>query len=246
MSSLNLPIEPLTSAGRIFGAPAAPDSPNVRDRIAIFHRLCPIEGAAFADIGGGTGSYAAQLITRCSERLVLIDILPNHIAAARKTLSSFGDKATCLLGTAEDTKLEGDAFDCAFLIEVLDHVDEALPCLIEARRILKPGGRLYISVPNWLFPLEIHPVRFGSRFVHPIWAPFLPWVKSLHDRLATAAVFTQRELQALAEQAGFVSFRADYLMPPFERHPFLRGFSKALEKTPAKLLGVCICAVMLK
>jgi hypothetical protein len=68
----------------------------------------------------------------------------------------------------------------------------------------------------------------------------------LHDRLATAAVFTQRELQALAEQAGFVSFRADYLMPPFERHPFLRGFSKALEKTPAKVFGVSICSVMLK
>jgi ubiquinone/menaquinone biosynthesis C-methylase UbiE len=248
MSSLNLPIEPkdLTPAGRIFGAPAAPGSPNVRERLAIFDRLCPIKGATFADVGGGSGSYAAELITRCSEKLVLIDIIPHHITAARKGLSSFGDKAACLLGTAEDTKLNSEAFDCAFLIEMLDHVDEVLPCLLEARRILKPGGRLYISVPNRLFPFEIHPVKFGSRFVHPLWAPFLPWVKSLHDRHATARVFTQRGLRALAEQAGFVGFRADYLMPPFERLPALRGFSKAVEKTPAKVFGVSICSVMVK
>lgn len=248
MSSLNLPIEPedLTPAGRIFGAPANPGSPNVLDRLAIFDRLCPIKGAAFADVGGGSGSYAAELVTRCSEKLVLIDIVPHHIAAARNELSRFGGKATCLLGTAEDTKLDSDAFDCAFLIEMLDHVDEVLPCLFEARRILKPGGRLYIAVPNRFYPVETHPVKLGSRFVHPRWAPFLPWVKSLHDRIATARVFTQLELRALAEQAGFVSFRADYLMPPCERLPVLRGVSKALEKTPAKLFGVSICSVMLK
>ena len=43
---------------------------------------------------------------------------------------------------------------------------------------------------NWLFPVEIHPV-IGSQIVHPLWAPILPRVKRLHDRLATAVVFTQ-------------------------------------------------------
>jgi SAM-dependent methyltransferase len=246
MHSLNLRVERMTAAGRIYGAPAAPGSPNVHDRIAILDRLYPIGGAAFADIGGGNGSYAAELIGRCSDRLVLIDILPDHIAAARKTLAPFGDKAICRQGTAEDTKLDSDAFDCAFLIEILDHVDQVIPCLLEANRILRPGGRLYLSVPNRLFPVEIHPIKFGRRFVHPIWFPFLPWVKSLHDRLATAALFTTRELRALAQQAGFVNFQADYMMPPFERVPALRGLSKAAEKTPAKLFGVSICAVMVK
>jgi hypothetical protein len=41
MSSLNFPIQPLTAGGHTFGAPAAPGSPNVRDRIAIVDACIP-------------------------------------------------------------------------------------------------------------------------------------------------------------------------------------------------------------
>ena len=48
------------------------------------------------------------------------------------------------------------SFDAVFMMEVLEHVTEPQQALSEIRRILKPGGRLILSVP-FIFPLHDEP-----------------------------------------------------------------------------------------
>lgn len=52
-----------------------------------------------------------------------------------------------LPGCAEELPFPDGAFDAACLFDVLEHVEDDRAALAEARRVLKPGGLLFISVP---------------------------------------------------------------------------------------------------
>lgn len=46
----------------------------------------------------------------------------------------------------------GDSvFDAVFLFDVLEHVDEEAKALSEIRRVLRPGGKLLVTVPAFMF-----------------------------------------------------------------------------------------------
>lgn len=206
--------------------------------------MAPFAGERFVDIGGGQGSYAAELLNSC-QHLSLVDVDPDAIGRARELLPG-APKVDFIVARAENTGLPANTYDAAFLIEVLDHVDDPISVLKEAFRLLRPGGRLYVAVPNKAFPMETHPIRFGKAFLLPHWAPFLPWVSWLHRRMATARVFTTRALVQMVRDAGFTDIQAEYLMPPFERHPRLQPVAELLGRTPLRRFGVSICASMVK
>lgn len=232
----------LTGKKLIYGASSAAGGRNVTRRLELLAGLQPFAGGTAADIGGGRGSYSAELIG-WYDHLTLVDIDPQAVAAARQRLEATG-RVTCLTAAAEATGLPDGGFDAVFMIEVLDHADDPAAAVREARRLLKPGGWLYLTVPNRAFPFETHPVRFGRHFVSPRWVPFLPWVPMLHRRLATARVFTPRLIRQMAQQAGFLPPLVEWLMPPMERAPRLQGLSDRLQRGFLRRFGVSLCAVM--
>lgn len=52
-----------------------------------------------------------------------------------------------LPGCAEELPFPDGAFDAACLFDVLEHLEDDRAALAEARRVLKPGGLLFVSVP---------------------------------------------------------------------------------------------------
>jgi ubiquinone/menaquinone biosynthesis C-methylase UbiE len=96
-------------------------------------------GRRLADIGGGTGNYAQALAGLDWEPLV-IDRSPQMLSkAAEKGLET-------LLADAQELPLEDESFDAALLISMLHHVSEPRRVVAEAKRVLRPSGRLALKM----------------------------------------------------------------------------------------------------
>jgi len=97
-----------------------------------------------ADVGGGPGRYAAELLRR-GYRVSLVDLSENAIALAREKLAEAGLEAEALAcaDAGELSCLEAAAFDAGLLLgpmyHIVDPADRA-KALSEFRRILKPGA----------------------------------------------------------------------------------------------------------
>lgn len=76
---------------------------------------------------------------------------------------------------AEKLPFEDGAFDLVVLNDVIEHVRDQRRSLREIIRVLKPGGRLYYSFPNYAYPFEGH---------YKI--PFLPFSNRLPRALGSA------------------------------------------------------------
>jgi SAM-dependent methyltransferase len=136
------------------------------------------------DLGCGDGLLTAELDAR---ELVAADVSPVALERARKRLPH-----------ARLVELEPDAplplrdagFDLVLCAETLEHVRDLQLLLSEARRVLRPGGRLAVTTPahGRLSGLAIALTGFERRF-----DPLSP-----HLRFLTA-----RSLRGLLEQLGF-------------------------------------------
>lgn len=61
--------------------------------------------------------------------------------------------------SAEDIPLEPNSIDTVLLVEVLEHVESPKAVLREISRILKPGGKLILSMP-FIYPIHPDPSDF--------------------------------------------------------------------------------------
>jgi len=102
-----------------------------------------------ADFGAGSGFFsraAAMLVPRGSVFAIEIHKeIVNRLArdAAEQHLSNLH----ALWGDIElpgGTRLDNGAVDFVIVSNVLFHVEDKIACLTEAKRILKPGGRLLV------------------------------------------------------------------------------------------------------
>ncbi|MEO1007930.1 MAG: metalloregulator ArsR/SmtB family transcription factor [Planctomycetota bacterium] len=100
------------------------------------------EGQVVADIGCGTGAFAAVLAPVSGE-VIAIDREPAMLEAARERVGARSN-VRFELGSAEALPLGDASVDLAVLSLVLHHADEPTRVLAEVARILRPGGRLVL------------------------------------------------------------------------------------------------------
>ncbi len=92
-------------------------------------------GALLLDLGGGTGNYAAAARMR-GFTPVVVDVSPEMLTrAATKDLITVRADVTRL-------PIATSSVDAAMFISMLHQVDDWRLALDEARRVLRPGGRL--------------------------------------------------------------------------------------------------------
>ena len=109
-------------------------SPSVLEPLREVLRGAP--GRRLADIGGGTGNYAAALRDLDRFDVLVVDASPDMLQQAEaKELTTLNADATAL-------PLEDESFDAVTLISMLHHVPDWRGAVAEARRILRPRGLL--------------------------------------------------------------------------------------------------------
>jgi len=154
------------------------------------------EGPARAlDLGCGTGSTAEWLEERGLQGFAL-DVDLHGIPSPRR--------ARYARGSATALPFVDEAFDAVVAMDVLEHVDDEA-ALAEVRRVLKPGGLLFASVPA------------------------MPWLWGVRDLEAGhLRRYTRKGLLGLLGASGFeVTFMQYYQFLLFPMAFFSRFFGRA-------------------
>jgi ArsR family transcriptional regulator len=94
------------------------------------------------DAGCGDG-FLTELLGERFDEVLAFDHAPERLAAARKRLRKTGVKLQ--KGEVDDFPVESGSADAVFFSMVLHHVPEIAAALAEARRVLRPNGRLVIA-----------------------------------------------------------------------------------------------------
>jgi SAM-dependent methyltransferase len=190
------PSPPTAEARRLWdGAAATYDeaiAPALSDaQRAVLGLLGDLDGREVLDLGCGTGRVG-ELAARRGARVTAVDLSPNMVAIASARLASFGARVEVM--DAQALELPDASFDAVVASFSLMFCPEPERALAEARRVLRPGGALAVSV--WGLPEECDTARIGrvaaAFAVGP--APEIPTGQALGDPV---------RLEALVRDAGF-------------------------------------------
>ena len=132
------------------------------------------------DVGCGTGREPADALKYGDAEGV--DVSEDALAFCRER-----GWTRCELGAGEELPYEDGTFDLVTAFDVVEHMDDDLAGLREMCRVLRPGGRVLLFVPTFMF----------------LWG--LQDDVSNHRRR-----YRLPELQRVLEQAGFEIERATY------------------------------------
>ncbi|MBI2585848.1 MAG: methyltransferase domain-containing protein [Rhodospirillales bacterium] len=115
-------------------------------------------GKRIADVGCGYHAHMARPFLEACEHLVLVDLkLAPEVKSHLKVMAIEGRLPDALAG------LDLASLDVILCNSVLEHLSEPQETLNALRRLLKPGGVLYLNVPNWRgkWFLEFSACRLG-------------------------------------------------------------------------------------
>lgn len=147
------------------------------------------------------------------------------------------------------------SFDLILSHEVLEHVADDALAANEMIRVLKPGGRAVIFVPNRGYPFETHGIYWQGKY-HFGNKPFVnylptPWRNKLapHVRIYTGKdlekLFQGQPVRYVEQTVIFGAY--DNIIARFGQWgKFLRSGLQSLEKTPFKNLGLSLFWVIEK
>jgi arsenite methyltransferase len=109
-------------------------------------------GERVLDIGAGPGFLVTEMAEEVGSagRVDGVDPSESMLAIARRRETS-RDAAPVGLGVGDALSLPFDAgvFDAAVSTQVLEYIDDVGAALAEARRVLRPGGRLLVLDTDW-------------------------------------------------------------------------------------------------
>lgn len=110
-------------------------------------------GEVLVDIGTGRGELLAVAVEQGAERAIGVEYAPAAVALAQQTLDVHGvtARAEVIQADARSIPVEGGVADVVTMIDVVEHLtdDELRRSLEEAKRLLKPGGRIFVhTMPN--------------------------------------------------------------------------------------------------
>jgi SAM-dependent methyltransferase len=199
------------------------------------------------DDGCGLGAYLERLAQESSRACGIEFDLERAVAAGRRLrqASAGGTSVACARG--EKLPFAASTFDLVLSHEVIEHITDDRAAVAEIVRVLKPGGRLALFVPNRGYPFETHGIylRGRYRFGNIPLVNYLPrhWRDSLAPHVRA---YRARDLYHLLDGLPIHRIHQDVLFggydnviahwPRFGR--LLRATLQRLERTPLRLFGL--------
>jgi ubiquinone/menaquinone biosynthesis C-methylase UbiE/uncharacterized protein YbaR (Trm112 family) len=157
--------------------------------------------APYLDVGvGGSGATVIEAARRGVEAIGC-DLAPRGVFAAHRFAQQerVEGSSTFVACAAEALPLRDASIGSASAVAVLEHLDDDRAAVTELARVLKPGGRVWFTVP--------HAFRYMPP---PVW-PLYWW----HDRrIGHKRHYDERRLVRLCKEAGL-----EHIATQFSAHP---------------------------
>lgn len=120
------------------------------------------ESAGFLDVGVGGDGYTVIEAARRGGIAAGCDLSLVAMRQARRFAvdEGVGDRTLFVVCTAESLPFRNDAFDSASAVHVLEHLPDDRKAASEVARVVRPGGHVFIGVPNSFdsMPAVLRPV----------------------------------------------------------------------------------------
>jgi SAM-dependent methyltransferase len=190
--------------------------------------------------GCGVGMYVEHL-SPFGGIVIGLEYDLERAAEARKK------SAHILNAAGEFVPLPSSTFDLILSHEVLEHVQDDHLTIREMVRLLKPGGRIVLFVPNRGYPFETHGMYWKGKyyFGNKPFVNYLP--RRLRNKLAPhVRVYSKGDLQKLFEglpvrfiERTIIFGAYDNIIARFGAlGRVLRGILQFLERTPLRAFGL--------
>jgi SAM-dependent methyltransferase len=192
--------------------------------------------------GCGVGMYVKALAPYAQE-VYGIDIEAEYLELAAHT----APRAHLQLAAAEVLPYPDNQFDLVLSHEVLEHVQNDRRAVSEMVRVLKPGGRGVIFVPNRLYPFETHG-HYWAGVYHFGNTPLINYLpdKLRHVLAPHVRAYTKTSLRQLFIGQAVRIIHHTQIFPGYDnlgrRRPALgqtlRRVTYALERSPLTVFGI--------
>jgi ubiquinone/menaquinone biosynthesis C-methylase UbiE len=177
------------------------------------------------DCGCGEGFCLKVISELCRCQLCGFDRDEEALSRARQELDS--SRVQLVQGDIYKLPYHDGEFDKIILSEVLEHLPDDVKALSEVKRVLKPGGILFITVPNSDYPFFWDPINkiletfFHTHIKNGFWAGI--W--NMHMRL-----YAKEEIAEVIRRAGlkivYLQTSTHYCI--LFNHLFLNGMKRLL------------------
>lgn len=202
---------------------------------ADFRAVLPLtQEAKVLDLGGGWGAVACSLAPHC-QSITTLDTNPYNLRFIRLRAKQSGltNVNTARIDPLDDARLPfpDNSFDLVVINGVLEYVGSATKgmsvtevqrrCLAEVRRVLKPGGQLYLGIENrysylyFLGTQDHSDVRYTSLLPRPL-ASLVTRIK--RGKPYRTYTYSYAGYKSLLASAGFETPEL-YLAYPSYREP---------------------------
>ena len=129
-----------------------------KNRVRLMFDFLSIEpGDRVLDAGCGRGFFLKYVTEMAPCKLVGVDLEFDHLRIA---LAQVGEKGVGVArGIIGALPFADGTFDKVIFSEVLEHLPNDVGGLLEVKRVLKPGGTIFLTVPNHNYPFWWDPIN---------------------------------------------------------------------------------------
>jgi ubiquinone/menaquinone biosynthesis C-methylase UbiE len=201
-------------------------------------------GSKLLEIGCGAGNLLMQAVVKDSFPVAL-DLSMQALTFVRSRLEEAASSPdapcayACIKSIGELLPLPDGHFDCVILSEVIEHLPVPEVSIREATRVLRPGGRLLVTTPNY----------------RSLW-PVMEWIVDRSNKapqMAGEQHISKFNPTSLRRLLGECKLDVEYFGTIYSLSPFLSLVSQssaekqlARELDQPSTLGMILVAVALK
>ncbi len=159
------------------GLPGIPEIPEVYECHQYFiNRISKENPAKLLDAGCGKG-YLGSTLAPYTNEYYGYDISESAISQAKMKIG----RGKFFVGSLRNIPFTDNYFDCVVCSEVLEHIPDYQKAIRELSRVLKKGGKLFISTPNKMNPDMIWQTFWKGKYTSQVYDKPIYYRKLLRE-----------------------------------------------------------------